>query len=198
MILFTLKNNPSTSGSVPVTTNTVNTTIFQHDGPWANAVRSIFIYGAGTHRYYLLRSGTPGSRLFVLVSTVASDAAARVVNNSINDPSFIRNHYISWRAMWQDMTTGSVRLDMENGELLHITRDSGNHFIQGGDNLNNLVEMYLKDILYSLKYILKPVQVDCSNSMLSDQISGLSIVLFILAVVIIGLIVVLLLNIFFY
>ena len=88
-------------------TSSTNTTIIHDDGNWSNAIRSIFIYGVGAFRFSL---GTPASRAFVVVSTIAGEAGAKIINNAINDPEYIKNHYRSWTISWVDKDV--VRIDI--------------------------------------------------------------------------------------
>jgi hypothetical protein len=65
------------------------------DVGWSNSIRQIFIFCTGAFRFSLLRSGgTPGQRVFVIASTLVSDAATKAVNNAINDSSYVNNSYI--------------------------------------------------------------------------------------------------------
>lgn len=76
-------------GNTTTSTNT-STTTTHNDGSWGNAVRSIFIYGTGAFRLSLLKGGgSPGSRAFIIASTLAGDSLSKMVNNTINDPSYV-------------------------------------------------------------------------------------------------------------
>ena len=189
-----------------------STTIIHDDGSWGNGVRSLFIYGTGALRLSLLRNGgTPASRAFVVVTTLAGDVVLRAVNNTINDPSYVKNHYVNWKFMWKDITKGEVNVVVDSDTLntlsnTSINADTSNtlsntsinKLIGDGDNLNDLAQGLLNGIFDSLKFILEPVQVTYSNDLLANQINDLSILLFVLAIIIFSLIIVLLFNLFMY
>ena len=183
------------------TTNTTTTKIIHSDGSWNNTVRSLFIYGSGVLRFKLLRNGgSPGSRTFIIVSTLAGDAISKFVSNSINDPEFVKNHYFNWKTIWPDATKGeaSVDLDKDAETLSKISEVTTNKFASSGGNLGEVVDKFLNGLFDNLKFLLEPVQVDYSNAVLAEQIHDLSIILFIFSILIIGMIIVLLFNIFIY
>lgn len=62
----------------------------------------------------------------------------------------------------------------------------------------NSIGISINGFFDKFKYILEPVQVDYSNSILANQIYDLSILLFILSILIIGLITVLISNLIIY
>lgn len=179
------------------TTNTTNTTIIHDDGSWSNGIRTLAIYGSGAYRLSIQRSGgTPGSRLFVYTTTLLADVSSRILNNTINDPNYVKNHHASWRSMWLDSNTVKVEVDSETtSKLEQITKSE---FIGGDGGLGNLPELLIKEVFDKLKFILEPVQVNYSNELLSNQIYDISIILFVLSILIFGLIVVLLFNILLY
>ena len=69
--------------------------------------------------------------------------------------------------------------------------------INSFNDLGDYTQLFLNAIFNRLRFILEPVQVNYSNEILY-QINDLSILLFVLALIIFGLIVVLLLNIILY
>ena len=188
------------------TTNTTTTKIIHSDGSWSNAVISIFIYGSGVLGFKLLRNGgTPGFRTFIILGTLAGlrrDALSKFVSNSINDPEFVKIHYFNWlwKTIWLDATKGeaSVYLDKDAETLSKISEVTTNKFASSGGNLGEVVDKFLNGLFDNLKFLLEPVQVDYSNAVLAEQIHDLSIILFIFSILIIGMIIVLLFNIFIY
>ena len=195
-----LIHNMSDNNSNVNTTNTTNTTIIQDGGSWSNGIRTLFIYGAGGYRLILKNGGTPGSRAFIIATTLISDAASRALTNTINDPNYVKNHSTSWRATWKDFNKGEaiVNVDPETTNKLKSSSGLTNNFIGGEGSLGDLYQELLNGIFDRLKFILEPVQVNYSNEILSNQIHDLSILLFIFSLIIFGLIVVLLLNIVLY
>lgn len=111
------------------TTPTKTSTIIHNDGSWGNAVRSIFIYGTGAFRLNLLKNGgTPGSRAFIIVSTCFAllscpslPPCPKMVNNTINDPSYVRNHYLNWKAIWEDSNEGRVSVEVDADTLSKLS-----------------------------------------------------------------------------
>lgn len=180
-------------------TNTTTTTIIHDDGSWSNAIRTLFIYGTGGYRLNLLRGGgTPSSRAFVIGSTIAGDALAKVINNTINDPTYVKSHYFNWRSLWKNINDGEATVEVDAETIQKLTNATTNKFISGGDSLGSFSEELINGIFIRLKSILEPVQANYSNEILSNQIYDLSIILFIFSLIIFGLIVVLLLNIILY
>ena len=66
-------------------------------------------------------------------------------------------------------------------------------FISGGHSLGDFTQELLNGVFDKIKFILEPVQVNYSNEVLANQIYDLSILLFVLSLIIVGLIIVLLL-----
>ena len=73
-------------------TSSTHTTIIHNDGSWSNGVRQIFVYGTGVWRLTLLRGGgSPLAKGFIIGSTIAADFTTKVLNNTINDPYYVKN-----------------------------------------------------------------------------------------------------------
>lgn len=194
--------DPNTSiQSNSTTTNVTTTRIIHDDGSFSNTVRSLFIYGTGAFRLSLLKAslgGTPGSRAFVIASTIASDAVTKMVNNTINDPAYVRSHSDNWKAMWDQEKTGEVRLEVDNDTVEKLASAANDSFNFIPSDTDDIANTFLKGFFDKFQYILEPVQVDYSNSVLANQINDISILLFILSLLIIGLITVLIFNMFIY
>jgi hypothetical protein len=82
--------NMSSSGN-----NSSNTTtqVIHNDGSISNSIRSLFIYGSGALRLHLTRvSGSPGTRAFIIGSTIGADFASKFLNYTINDPNYVKSH----------------------------------------------------------------------------------------------------------
>ena len=194
---------PTHTVTVPSTSSNPNavtiTNIIHEDGSWSNTVKSIFIYGSGAFRLHLTRNGgTPATRAFVIASTLAADALSRVVNNTINDPSYIKSHVINWKFVWQSKTEGAMSIEVDSDTAQKLAKASSNKFLGDDINLNDLIQEYMSGVFNSLKFVLEPIQVNYSNEVLANQIYDLSILLFILSILITGLILVLLLNVLIY
>lgn len=170
------------------------TKIIHDDGSWSNAIRSLFIYSTGALRLHLSRGGTPGSRAFVIGSTILTDATAKVVNNIINDPEYVRNHYSSWKAIWN--TANDVELHVDNDKETISKFEISKKFLSDNNGIDDYTNKLLNSIIDSIKSILEPIQVSYSNEILANQIYHLSIVLFIMSLLIIILIISFIINVF--
>lgn len=180
-------------------THTTNVSIIHDDSGWSNAIRQIFIYGTGALRLHLIRGGTPGTRGFIIGSTLMADGLSRVINNTINDPEYVRNHIENWRKVWKDGEVLDVTVDESTSKkILEVMDphpvDNVQNFISS-DDLGKFSETIVNSIMGRLKDILEPAYVNYSNDILLEQIYGLSILLFILSLLIIILFVGFILNI---
>jgi hypothetical protein len=111
--------------------------------------------------------------------------------NAVNDPTYLREHINNWKIIL-------------NGDKAHIDVDQDadmmdklNKLVPNrSDNfgLSDLTNNMINTIMETLKPILEPVQVDYSNVLLAEQIYGISILLFILSVLIIGLLLAFMFN----
>ncbi len=207
-VMCFMSNNVSNASNV---TQNTNTQIIHDDGSWSNAIRSLFIYGSGGYRLYLTRGGSPGSRFAITGGTLLADNISRVITNSINDPSYITNHWNAWRF---NSNGSSASVTVNRGGTVDLaisqaqaqaqaqslqaanqavsqtsSQNSGsnmsNSFISGGNGEEDITEKLLNNLMDYIKPFLEPVQVTYSNEVLANQIYGISIMLFILSVVII-------------
>jgi hypothetical protein len=167
-------------------------------------------------RLSLLRTGgTPGQRSFVIASTIILDTASDIAKNIINDPTYVRNHYENWVAMWSTSTDpsnkGAVELDVskdiqtvEMGKkaLEQINKEGGlggkKTLIPEDFDLNSIGENLINGVLEILKPILNPVYVDYPANVLSEQIHSLAVLLFIMSILISILLVAFMFNIIIY
>jgi hypothetical protein len=81
---------------------------------WSNAIRTLFIYGTGVFRLHLIRSGDPRQRAFVKCSTLASAGKSKVLDNSINDPEYLKRHIDNWKQIWIDRNKGIARVEVDS------------------------------------------------------------------------------------
>lgn len=170
-------------------THKTNVTITHDDSGWSNAIKQIFIYGTGALRLHLIRGGTPGTRGFIIGSTLIADGLSRVINNTINDPEYVRNHIENWRQVWRDGEIIDVTVDEITSKKILGAMDSPpvdnvQNFISS-DDLGKFSEIIVNTIMGNLKGILEPAYVNYSNDILLEQIYGLSILLFLLSLLII-------------
>ena len=82
--------------------------------------------------------------------------------------------------------------DDETLSQLSNASNSSSKYLDGGNNLADIVNTYIQSFFEYFKYILEPVQVNYSNELLANQILDISVLLFFLSIIITGLIIVLL------
>lgn len=171
---------------------TTTTSIIHQDGGWSNSIKTMFIYGTGALRLQLIRGGTPSSRAFIIGTTLATDAVSRFLNNTINDPEYVKKHYDSWKYMWKDQKEGSVELHVDGDSA---TSKSLNEAIKyTSEGIEEYINSFLKYVMNILEPILEPISVNYSNEILATQIHHLGIILFVLSILISILILGLLIN----
>ena len=97
----------------PITTHNTNTQIIHDDGTWSNTIKSLFVYGTGGLRYWanMSRGGTPSQKLFIIGTTVGGDLLSRAIQNTINDPAYVKNQINNWKLIWKDATSADVHVD---------------------------------------------------------------------------------------
>lgn len=189
-------NTTTQSGS-----STTTTTIIHDDGSWSNTIRSLFIYGTGAYRLSLLpQGGSPSKRFVVIGSTLVAEGLTKVINNTINDPSYVKNHLTNWSAFWDNSSNGSVKVKVDDETLNKLSNasNSSSNFMDHGNKLSDLINTYINGFFEHFKFILEPVKVNYSNEILASQIHDLSVLLFMLSVIITVLIIVLIFNIVIY
>ena len=55
------------------------------------------------------------------------DALGKVLNNTINDPTYVKNHYLSWKSLWIDEQKGEARVELDQ-ETSKILESNNNNF----------------------------------------------------------------------
>jgi len=75
--------------------------IVHDDGTWSNTIRSLFVYGSGGFRLWLIRnnSGTPVQRAFVIGGSILVDTFGRALQNTVNDPNSVLANIRTWQAI---------------------------------------------------------------------------------------------------
>lgn len=116
------------------TNYTTNRQIVHDDGSWSNAIRSLFVYGTGGARFWFnfSRGGSPVQRFFIIGSTLAAYGFSRLLQNSINDPSFVIQHAENWRAIWNSNHTDSVSVYFDPATSQRLIENPSNF------NFNNV------------------------------------------------------------
>lgn len=194
-IIFTMVENnnlPSTS------THSTNVTIIHDDGGWSNAIRQMFIYGTGALRIHLIRHGTPGSKGFVIATSLLADGLSKAVNNTLNDPDYVLRHAQNWKKIWADADTVKVVLDEETTQILkqELQIQEPPVDFHSFSNFNDITDKLFDMLMANLKTVLEPVSVTYSNELLLQQLHGLSILLFVLSLLIIAIFLVFIINTF--
>ena len=93
---------------------------------------------------------------------------------------------------------GQVNVTIDDSTTSKLVEATSKSFISGGHSLGDFTQELLNGVFDKIKFILEPVQVNYSNEVLANQIYDLSILLFVLSLIIVGLIIVLLFNLFMY
>nr|WUR10614.1 hypothetical protein [Elmerina hispida] len=168
--------------------NPTKTTIVHSNEGWAQGIKSIFIYGTGALRISLLRSGgTPLQRGFIIGTTISADAASTALKNAINDPEYVEKHINSWNRIVKGNNNSSLEINVANdgdtNKLANAVSEVKKLLPEDLD-LKNLGDNIISGVLDLLKPVLEPVHVDYSAQLLSNQIYGISILLFILSIMI--------------
>lgn len=140
----------------------------------------------------LLRAGgTPGQRAFVVGTTILSEAASKAILNAVNDPTYIREHIDNWKIIIEgDKAEIDVGKDPDMMDKINKLVPDGS----GDFGLGDFTAKMFNTIVDTLKPILEPVHVDYSNALLAEQIYGISILLFILSIFLIGLLLAFMFN----
>lgn len=223
-IILTMSDNiNNTSTTTPASTSVTQTQIIHNDGSWANTIRTLFIYGTGAMRLQILKGGgTATSKFITVAGTVGADYVSKILNNTINDPGYVREHYKNWRLILggDDASTAYVYTDSDkvtsksmDEAISAVTSKSStvsdsvsnstgsnntgvNKFISD-DGINGIDEISNKIFSYimdTLRPILEPVKVSYSNEILANQIYDISILLFVLSVLIMILFIAFIIN----
>lgn len=186
-ILFKMASNSNTTNHT-----SHSTTVIHDDSGWSSSIRQIFIYGSGALRYTLLRGGGT-QRGFIISSTIVAEAVAKFLTNSINETEYVEKHKNTWkRILSSDKSSVDIHI-YNDADTLKKLEDVTKKI--SFDDLDNWSENILNTGIDILKPILQPITVDYSNEILSKQIYGISIMLFILSVLIIVLLTAFMINI---
>ena len=180
------------------------------------------IFGSGGFRLYLIRGGgSPGQRFFIMGTTIAADLGVTILRNTINNPNYVESHWNSWSRMKRggdsvsfdisrdtetlnklknlpssDIKTDTTQTVANNMGTSPIPKDETlNKLVPDGNGIEELINQFIGQVLNTIQPFLEPVKVDYSMEVLANQINDISIILFILCALIMGLIVGLLSNI---
>ena len=156
----------------------------------------MFVYGTGIARYQLVRSGTPAQKAFCLCSTMAMDVAGNVLANFVNDPNYVRSHIQNWRVFSNSSGECEVDISADSATTKLIKDSVKNSFLP--DDRDKISDWTMEAIFDLIRPYIQPVQVDYSHELLASQIQGIGLMALIVALIVIGLLVFLLINIFIY
>ena len=94
-------------------THNTNVQIIHDDGSWSNTIRSLFIYSTGGLRFWanLSRGGSPTQRIFIIGTTVLGYQLSRVLQNTVNDPTYVLRHSRNWNLVLRSEDSASVQVD---------------------------------------------------------------------------------------
>lgn len=207
-IALSMVNNVSET-SIATTQNT--SIIISRDNAFASAtdaIKSLFIYGAGGLRWHISRSGgTPFTRAAIIGSTIALDNANKILSNTINDPTSLwqlladathKENWLRTLMMWKNSDTVVVKLETDvQGETVLSSILEKKEFLPDGSNsfLKEFSDKILFQFMEYFKLVLQPTNNNLSNDVLAVQIHDISIILFFMCLLLSILITGLLINI---
>lgn len=182
-------------------TNTNRNIYFSNDS-WSSTIRSLFIYGSAGIAIHVTRaSGSGFKKVGTGIGAFVADSVGKIVENTINDPSYVRAHFTNWKMMWEKDSTGhqisdTVKVDISgdsqftNQILGEMSKASGSSetssFLPSASGLDNVYEQLsslCNDLLLPIIEALKPQPVNYPIELLMDQHHILSVSLFILTII---------------
>lgn len=206
------------TGSASVTQTDSNNRIVQdiyYHGTWPDAIRTLFIFGAGAYKIRLARN--PRSITWTVASTLATDLGAQAVKRAFDDPSWVRAHIRNWKISYigegevdVQVSTTQTAVDAitQNAPLPSTDTNSVNYAYQSLDNFtSNLLERTGLDIdkmlVTLLDYFnLRPMSVALmtpdAKELLAEQHYIIAIGILILSVAAIVLFIILVFNLILY
>ena len=196
--LYVLENNQNNN----IQENNIDKTIIiNYDNTWATTIRTLFIYGTAGMIICLKRGNTTAFRKVTTgVGALFADSASKVVEHSINDPSYLRAHYTNWKMIWKKDSNGNqlndtVNVDISGDtqltsqilkEINQTNQASGSSdtstFLPSFDNIHEQLSSLTNDLMLPIINALKPQPVDYPIELLMDQHHVVSISLFILTI----------------
>lgn len=190
------------SNSDPLPTNT-NRSIVMSNGTWSSTVRSIFIYSTAAFQLHLSKApGTGFRKVGIAATAMAVDYSGKIIENAINDPSYVRDHVRNWIMTWENNSegnSGSVKIDIGGDTSLQeslkseITKNS-NSFIPSSNGINSDISSFIDGIVQPIIKLLAPQTVNYSVDLLMDQHHFIAICLFIIVLSLLILFLILLYN----
>lgn len=217
------QNNSSDSSNVnpnvvePLKITRIVQDVYTH-GTWPDAIRTLFIYGAGANRIRLSRN--PRNMGWTMFGTLATDLGSQAVKRAFDDPTWLKAHIQNFKLFFseqnelhvqvsetQDVVSAVSNTAPLSAESVSTVSSSSSTVTNTYLPLNN----YSSNLFYGigidvdtkiatlLKYFdLKPVRVDYSPELLADQHYLISIGILILSVTAILLLTIFILNMILY
>lgn len=180
-IISSNTNSNTTQTSTVVTHRSV-----QVNGTWSDTIRTVFIYGTAAMRIQLTQN--PSSRRFAVVGAILTDAGSKFLNSSINDPSFLKEHYQNIREIFNTSKPEEVTLDVSNVPVLDSVLKSGSGTSSTSNAFSNFNFSSITDaldinlVLNTFLKNLEPIPVDYPIELLAQQVYGITIACFILCI----------------
>lgn len=104
--------NPLPGGNQGETVFTHNTHIQKsHDDNRSNTIRTLFIVGTRSIRLCLLRNRSNTHKILIASGTLIADASISLLNNTINDPNYIKSHIKSCQTIRREYDALIVKID---------------------------------------------------------------------------------------
>ena len=197
--LFILENNNNNNNNNNIMDTNNNRNIYFSNDSWSSTIRSLFIYGSAGIAIYVTRANGSGFRkIATRVGAFLADSAGKIIENAINDSSYVRSHHTNWKMMWKTDNndqqlndtvnidiSGDTELKMKIFNEIKKTLSSSDikSFLPSFDNIYEQFFSLSNDLLLSIIGALKPQQVSYSIELLMDQHHVISISLFILTII---------------
>lgn len=119
-----------------------NRQITHNDDSWSNTIRTIFVYGTGSARWYfnLTRGGTPIQRLMIIGGTLVTDGVGRIIQHAVNDPNYILANATNWRSIINGSQSANVYVDPRTVQSQQSQISGANRGGGAGSNSSSLFE----------------------------------------------------------
>ena len=181
-------------------TNSISRNLVFTNDTWSATIRSIFIYtSAGFAMHFTKAPGTGFKKVVIGTGAFLAESGTKIVDNIINDPTYLINHWDYWNVGWKKDVNGNILKDTiqidvskDTETISKITNaivtpsDSGSSsvtsFLPSFDNIFEPFSSLTNELFQPIIEALKPQTVNYPIELLMDQHHALSIILFILTI----------------
>nr|YP_010991028.1 hypothetical protein UYP79_mgp035 [Pappia fissilis]WOX61301.1 hypothetical protein [Pappia fissilis] len=198
--LYVLESNVNKDIKETHTTSISRSLVFTND-TWAGTIRSLFIYGSAGYAIHFSKApGTGFKKVAIGAGAFLAETGGKIVENVINDPKYIKDHWDNWNVMWKKDVNGNIlndtlQIDVSKDaetaskvtNAIMKSSDSGSSsvssFLPSFDNIFDPFSSLTDGLLRPIIEALKPQTVNYPIELLMDQHHALSIALFTLTIV---------------